>query len=107
MLKLHDYLPSQNGYKVRMLLAHLGVSYEHVPVAIFRGESRSAEFLVLKGAQETLSRFHPVVLIEVVDRQLQSMGSSSKEVYEFFRSHGYTAQTSFEDNVEFVPRIVP
>ena len=45
MLKLHDYLPSQNGYKVRMLLAHLGVSYEHVPVAIFRGESRSAEFL--------------------------------------------------------------
>lgn len=45
MLRLHDYLPSQNGYKVRMLLAHLGRAYEEVPVRIFRDESRTAEFL--------------------------------------------------------------
>jgi glutathione S-transferase len=45
MLKLHDYLPSQNGFKVRMLLGHLGLRFEHVPVAIFRGESRTEEFL--------------------------------------------------------------
>ena len=45
MLKLHDYLPSQNGFKIRLLLQHLGQPYEHVPVAIFQGESRTPEFL--------------------------------------------------------------
>jgi glutathione S-transferase len=45
MLRLYDYLPSQNGYKIRMLLGHLGLPCESVPVAIFRGESRAAEFL--------------------------------------------------------------
>jgi glutathione S-transferase len=45
MLKLYDYLPSQNAWKARLLLNHLGLAYERVPVAIFAGESRSAEFL--------------------------------------------------------------
>ena len=45
MIKLYDYLPSLNGYKVRMLLGLLGLRYEHVPVAIFRGESHVPEFL--------------------------------------------------------------
>ena len=50
MFKLFDYLPSQNGYKVRMLLGHLGLEYEHVPVAIFRGESRTEKFLAMNPA---------------------------------------------------------
>jgi glutathione S-transferase len=45
MLKLYDYLPSQNGFKIRLLLQHLGQPYEHVPVAIFQGESRTPAFL--------------------------------------------------------------
>lgn len=45
MLRLYDYLPSQNGYKIRMLLLHLGLTWETVPVAIFRGASRTPEFL--------------------------------------------------------------
>ena len=45
MLKLYDYLPSQNGFKIRLLLQHLGQPYQHVPVAIFQGESRTPEFL--------------------------------------------------------------
>jgi glutathione S-transferase len=44
-LKLYDYLPSQNGFKIRLLLQHLGQPYQHVPVAIFQGESRTPEFL--------------------------------------------------------------
>ncbi|MSP49739.1 MAG: glutathione S-transferase family protein [Alphaproteobacteria bacterium] len=50
MLRLHDYLPSQNAYKVRMLLGHLGLDYETVPVAIFRGESRTPAFLRMNPA---------------------------------------------------------
>jgi len=45
MLKLYDYLPSLNVFKIRLLLQHLGQPYQHVPVAIFQGESRTPEFL--------------------------------------------------------------
>jgi glutathione S-transferase len=44
-MKLYDYLPSQNGFKIRLLLQHLGQPYQHVPIAIFQGESRTPEFL--------------------------------------------------------------
>ena len=45
-MKLYDYAPSQNAWKVRVLLQHLGIACESVPVAIFAGESHSPEFLV-------------------------------------------------------------
>ena len=44
MLTLFDYLPSQNAWKVRLLLNHLGRPYRTVPVSIFEGEGRTAEF---------------------------------------------------------------
>lgn len=43
--RLYDYLPSGNGYKVRMVLRELTLPYELVEVDITRGESRTAEFL--------------------------------------------------------------
>jgi glutathione S-transferase len=45
MLRLHDYLPSQNAWKVRLLLSHLGLAYKRVPVSIFEGESHTDAFL--------------------------------------------------------------
>lgn len=45
MLRLYDYLPSQNGYKIRLLLALLGREYEQRIVEIFQGESRTSAFL--------------------------------------------------------------
>jgi glutathione S-transferase len=44
-VRLYDYLDSGNGYKVRLLLSHLGASYELVEVDILKGETRTAEFL--------------------------------------------------------------
>lgn len=43
-MRLYDYLPSANGYKVRTLLNQLGLAYELVPVDIFAGESHTADF---------------------------------------------------------------
>jgi glutathione S-transferase len=43
--RLYDYLPSGNGYKVRMVLRELELPYELVEVEITRGESRTPEFL--------------------------------------------------------------
>jgi len=45
MLRLYDNKKSRNGYKVVMLLSHLGVAFERVEVDIFKGESRTPEYL--------------------------------------------------------------
>lgn len=42
-LRLYDYAPSANCYKVRLLLARLGRDYERVPVDIFAGETLTPE----------------------------------------------------------------
>ena len=45
MLKLYDFLPSGNCYKVRLLLTQLGIPFERIDVDILKGESRKPEFL--------------------------------------------------------------
>ncbi len=45
MLRLYDFLPSGNGYKVRLLLTQLGIPFERIQVEIFKGESRTPQFL--------------------------------------------------------------
>ncbi|HSC05604.1 MAG TPA: glutathione S-transferase family protein [Steroidobacteraceae bacterium] len=42
---LYDYLPSGNGYKVRLVLKHLGLPYRLVPLDITKGATRTPEFL--------------------------------------------------------------
>ena len=49
-MKLYDYLPSGNSYKVRLVCAKLGLPYTHVPVNILEGESRTPEFLAMNPA---------------------------------------------------------
>jgi glutathione S-transferase len=45
VLRLYDYLPSGNGYKVRLLLHQLGIPFERVEMDILRGETLTPEFL--------------------------------------------------------------
>ena len=45
MLRLHDFLPSGNGYKVRLLLRHLGLPFELVLHDIREGATRTPAFL--------------------------------------------------------------
>jgi glutathione S-transferase len=45
MITLYDYLPSQNAYKVRLLLNHLNRPYVTKIVQIFAGEGRNPAFL--------------------------------------------------------------
>ena len=40
MITLYDYLPSQNAWKVRLLLNHLDQPYRQVLVSIFEGEGK-------------------------------------------------------------------
>jgi glutathione S-transferase len=44
-LRLHDYLPSGNGFKVRLLLAQLGIPFERIEYDIEKGETRTPWFI--------------------------------------------------------------
>jgi glutathione S-transferase len=52
-LRLHDYAPSANCYKVRLLLAQLGRDYERVAVDIFGGDTLTDEFGRMNPARRT------------------------------------------------------
>ena len=45
MLTLFDYRPSQNAWKIRQLLHHLGRPYRTELVSIFEGEGQHADYL--------------------------------------------------------------
>jgi glutathione S-transferase len=45
MMRLYDFLPSGNGYKVRLLLTQLGIPFERIEINILAGETRMPEFL--------------------------------------------------------------
>src|SRR5204863_200361 len=45
MVRLYDFLPSGNGYKVRLLLSQLAIAFELVEVDILKGETRTRAFL--------------------------------------------------------------
>ena len=44
MRKLHDYLSSGNGYKVRLLLTQLGIPFERIEHDILQGETSPTRF---------------------------------------------------------------
>jgi glutathione S-transferase len=52
-MRLYDYPGSCNCYKVRLLLAQLGLQYERVPVDIFAGETLTAAFAAVNPARTT------------------------------------------------------
>ena len=70
-------------------------------VDIVKIDVEGAEMLVLKGAARTLARYHPALMVELIDAQLRSMGTSEAEVRAFLKAQGYAARGVFQDNVEF------
>ena len=66
MIRLHDNLSSGNGYKVRLLLAQLGIPFERVEYDIGEGETRTPEFL------EKINSNGRVPVLEIEDRKFLS-----------------------------------
>jgi len=52
-LRLYDYPASANCYKVRLLLAQLGIAYEKVPLDIFDADTLTPEFELINPARST------------------------------------------------------
>ena len=58
-MRLYDYAASCNCYKVRLLLAHLGIDYERVPVDIFAGGTLS----------DSYARINPMRTVPVLETE--------------------------------------
>ncbi len=59
MITLHDNLVSGNGYKVRLLLALLGIEHHWIDIDLDKKESRTPEFLAVNPAGRI-----PVLVLE-------------------------------------------
>ena len=66
MFTLHDFLPSGNGYKCRLLLRFLGLPFTLREYDITKGETRTAEFL------ERLNPNGRIPVLELADGQCLS-----------------------------------
>ena len=52
-MRLYDYDASANCYKARLLLAHLGLEYERVPIDIFGGDTLTDAYAAKNPARAT------------------------------------------------------
>jgi FkbM family methyltransferase len=72
-------------------------------VDVIKIDVEGAEFQVLKGAAQTIARYHPVLIIELVPDQLKAMGATVEEVAAFLGAHGYRASPLMDEaNFQFV-----
>lgn len=60
-------------------------------VDLVKIDVEGAELRVCRGAEETLTRFRPVVVCEVEDRHTRKYGHGADEVLAWFEGHGYRA----------------
>jgi len=65
---------------------------------VMKADVEGAELAVLRGATHTLERFHPKLILEVVQRQLANMGTSVDELEAFVRSLGYHNSRQIDRN---------
>lgn len=100
---------SQEGQDVRTYQVHARPLDDIVDelglqrLDVLKIDVEGADFMVLKGAERALRRFHPVLYVETVDPQLKAMGSSVAELNAFVLALGYKANPLPSGNTEFLP----
>lgn len=60
------------------------------PVSFVKIDVEGAEMKVLEGMRGIIQRDKPVMVIEISDRWLKELGSSSRAVFDFLHDFGYT-----------------
>jgi FkbM family methyltransferase len=73
-------------------------------IDVLKIDVEGAEHLALKGAEDTLARYSPVLFVELEDDLLRRMHSSSAAVVSFLKSRGYSMVRTYDEaNFEFRP----
>jgi hypothetical protein len=69
-------------------------------IKLIKVDIEGAEMKFLKGAENILKRFEPILIMEVQDWSLNKFGSSSKELISFLKSLNYQVYTLDEKQIE-------
>ncbi len=72
-------------------------------VDLIKIDIEGGELAALRGASETLARFHPILLIEVADRSLRHQRASSAQLLDLICRHGYRLFAFSEENGRPMP----
>ena len=72
-------------------------------VDLVKLDLEGAEFDALLGAERTLRRFEPAILIELADRTLRHQGAESGQIWDFLEERGYAMHGFDPDTGALVP----
>lgn len=70
------------------VIQHVG---NETPVMVIKIDVEGAELNVLKGAVSTISKWHPIIMAELVDEFLNRFGTTFREPFEWMATYGYEA----------------
>jgi len=63
-------------------------NYDHVD--FIKIDTEGYEYFVLKGAEKTIKKHKPTIVVEIKDKHLERFNSSSKEIHKFLKGLNYT-----------------
>jgi FkbM family methyltransferase len=75
-------------------------------VDVIKMDIEGAELTALKGARDTLRRFRPVLVLEMIDEQLRSMGASEAQLRAFLTAENYAEETGPDLNGIWIPKAI-
>ena len=81
------------GRPIDNVIRELGIER----VDLVKVDVEGAELYVLRGARETLQRYHPKIVIEVIPDHLAGMHTTVDELFAFIKGMGYTRGRQFEE----------
>jgi len=97
-----DHKLSRNGQGISVPVTTIDAlveAHNWQTVSFIKIDVQGAESLVLAGAEETLNRFRPVLMIEVGNDYLKQYGSSTQALLTFLFDRGYTGHLLQKDTV--------
>jgi FkbM family methyltransferase len=100
---------SINSFEVPVLTGDEVIMQNSTPVKLVKIDVEGFELRVLKGLKQSLSTWHPIVVMEFDKRWLERAGTSRSEVLQFMSSLGYSLygitmrKQFFQDRLVLVP----
>ena len=87
----HAWLPDKacTAVEVESITVDSLVEKHQLTPGFMKIDTEGAEYLVLSGAERTLTQYRPIILAEVVDQFLSDFGHRSEDVVDLLENSGY------------------
>jgi FkbM family methyltransferase len=97
-----------SGQKISRPMTTLDQFYtgRNLPIDLLKVDVEGFEMNVFKGAKKVLSELKPVICFEANEPCLKDVGTSSQELFDFLKSHGYKTH-SINPNGTLTPATTP